>query len=142
VLSALEDLRRAASSATAAVAVATSGSVIGGGSRASDVKSFSTAAAPAIPTAVPWGTELHRPAASFGSSGGGSSSSGGSSSHILPDVEGSEESRMRKSVSFSGRAQVQQYDKDESLSSDVHLQQHKRLQHMTFAVPEPPPRKR
>jgi hypothetical protein len=69
----------------------------------------------------------------------------GSGGLILPAVDSSDEGRSRRSVTFSGRAHVQQFDKDESLSSDRHLQQlqqHKWQQQMMFTVPEPPPRKR
>ena len=75
------------------------------------------------------------------------SSFGGSGSYSNP-AEG------RRSVSF-GPAQVQQFDKDESLSGDWHLhqrqqqhlheqqqQQQQQRQQMAFTVPEPPPRKR
>lgn len=171
VLTALEDLRRAASSATAAVAVANGGSKSADHTRALDGDTFSpNFSASHAAAGFGSGPSLHRSDSGRGVSSGegsmlrasGPSSVGAGGSNELQGGDGSDGGRSRRNVSFSGQAQVQQFHKNEIVSSErqhqqqqhYHHQQQRQqqqeqqqhniqqLHHNTFIVPEPPPRKR
>jgi hypothetical protein len=147
VLTALEDLRRAASSATAAVAVAT-GSSSNRDAKAPEINSISPTGHTASGSSSGKGLMLSGSGSSDAGrsavpSSGFSASFGGSSAH---GIHGSDSSRGRRSVSFSEQAQVQQFHNDEFLPVERHQnrqqqQQQQQNQNM-FAIPEPPPRKR
>jgi hypothetical protein len=148
VLTALEDLRRAASSATAAVAVAT-GSSSNRDAKAPEISSFSPTGHAASGSSSGKGLMMSGSGSSDAGrsaapSSGFSAGFGGSSAH---GMSGSDASRGRRSVSFSEQAQVQQFHNDEFLPVERHQnrqqqqQQQQQNQNM-FAIPEPPPRKR